>query len=124
MITLLLPPQAPKRDSDEELPDFSNIFNMNVISKRYLAQSLIRLYVDIENTGSRKVTSRQENLRSHAISFLDRLLVITDNQFHEKVGPRNNVYRILEHLCDPVGSAARAVRSQAVKKIYDRNFFS
>ena len=85
VITLLLPPKAPKRGSDEELPDFSDIFNHNVISKRYLPQSLIRLYVDIENTGSH-------------------------NQFHEKVGPRNNVYRILEHLCDPDGSAARATQ--------------
>ncbi len=83
VIALLIPPKAPKRASEEDRPDFSHIFNVNVISKRYLAPSLIRLYVDIENTGSH-------------------------NQFHEKVGPRYNVYCILEHLCDPIGSAARA----------------
>jgi hypothetical protein len=83
VIALLLPPKAPKRGSDEERPDFSQIFNVNVISQRYLAPALVRLYVDIENTGSH-------------------------NQFHEKVGPRYNVYCILEHLCDPVGSTARA----------------
>lgn len=83
VIALLIPPKAPKRGSEEERPDFSQIFNVNVIAKRYLAPSLIRLYVDIENTGSH-------------------------NQFHEKVQPRYNVYCILEHCCDPVGSAARA----------------
>lgn len=42
----------------------------------------IGIYVDCENTGSH-------------------------NQFHEKVPVRDNVYCILEHLCDPVGSAKR-----------------
>ena len=106
VITLLIPPKAPRRTrgSDEERPDFSAIFNTNAISKRFLPPALIRLYVDIENTGSH-------------------------NQFHEKVGPRNDVYKILEHLCDPAGSAERAQRegltiAHPPDPVYAKNFFA
>eukprot|EP01051_Picozoa_sp_SAG22_P039278 SAG22_NODE_20590_length_264_cov_0.927273_1_plen_67_part_01 len=39
------------RREDEEREDFSNLFNENGLSKRYLCAALIRCYTDFENTG-------------------------------------------------------------------------
>lgn len=77
LMSQLLPEQQQQRNG-EEREDFSNLFNENPLSKRYLTAALIRVYVDFENTGGH-------------------------NQFHDKFPVRNNVYLLLEHLCDPSG---------------------
>ena len=89
MIKGLLPPDEKERRHQqglvEERPDFSNLFNLNSLAKRYLAPGLIRIYINAENTGGH-------------------------NQAHDKVPLRENVYRILEHLCHPEGARARGMQ--------------
>jgi ubiquitin conjugation factor E4 B len=88
LFSMLLPPKPRRGHEDDEQPDFSNLFNLNALSKRYLTAALVRVYVDFENTGSH-------------------------NQFHDKFPVRARIYDLLEHLCDPGGEREQPDRHPA-----------
>lgn len=63
--------------------DMSGVLLANQLSKTHLVESLLQVYVDLENTGSH-------------------------NQFHEKFKPREQIYTLLSHLCDTTEAGGAA----------------